>query len=151
MAIGMHREHEETMRVDFAEHVRLTSEMVLALSSGTRTELHELDAQRSRLDLSWQQGPHAEDWRYLNKAYSAWAFAPEQARQHLDWARYYRDEIGQDQLSAVQWRSIEQAQELSGNAFEVPYERNAPDTYRCAPGTPILEFGADRRRIERER
>ncbi|MVU79483.1 hypothetical protein GPX89_19820 [Nocardia sp. ET3-3] len=152
--MSMQPEHEEAMRVDFAERVRLTDEMGLALqTSATEAELADLDMQRNSIDIGWYRGPHAKDWRYLNIAFNTWAFAPEQARQHLDWAKYYRDEVGQDQLTPLQWRSIEQAQELSGNTFEVPYERNAPDTYRCAPGTPILRFGADRDRppIERGR
>ncbi|QVI22905.1 hypothetical protein KHQ06_08055 [Nocardia tengchongensis] len=132
----------------------MTDEMGLALhTSATEAELEALNTQRNRLDGFWYRGPHAEQWRYLNRAFSTWAFAPEEARKHFEWAEYYRDEIGQDQLTAVQWRSVEQAQELSGNTFQVDYERNAPDTYRCAPGTPILRFGADRDRppIERER
>ncbi|WP_433562321.1 hypothetical protein ACQP1O_33220 [Nocardia sp. CA-151230] len=143
------------MRTDFAERVRLTGEIDHATYelAATPQELADLDARRRQLDSAWETRPHSRDWHYLNTAFRTWAYAPEHGRQHLEWARYYRDEVGQDQLTAVQWRSIEQAQELSGNTFDVPYERNAPDTYRCAPGTPIPKFGADRQRppIEHQR
>ncbi|MFD0000159.1 hypothetical protein [Nocardia sp. NPDC127526] len=150
----MQPEHEEAMRADFAERVRLIDEVYHAEHlDATSQEIEQYHRGIDRLDTAWSQGPHQQEWHYLRIAYTSWTRDANGARQHLDWARYYRDEIGQDQLTAVQWRSIEQAQELSGNTFAVDYERNAPDTYRCAPGTPIPKFGADRDRapIERER
>ncbi|MFE3195019.1 hypothetical protein ACFXHA_38855 [Nocardia sp. NPDC059240] len=151
--MSMEFEHEEAMRTDFAERIRLTYERNHAEFElgATPDELAGIDAARRRIEQAWEAGPHSRDWRYLGIAFRTWACAPEDARQHLEWARYYRDEVGQDQLDPVQWRSLEQAQELSGNTFEVDYERNGPDTYRHAPGTPILEFGNTRRQIERGR
>ncbi|QLY34002.1 hypothetical protein [Nocardia huaxiensis] len=150
----MEPEHEEAMRADFAECVRLTDEIYHAEHLGaTNQELDQYERSINRLGTAWTQGPHHEEWHYLRRAFAAWTSDPDAARRHLEWARYCRDEVGQDQLTAVQWRSIEQAQELSGNTFAVDYERNAPDVYRCAPGTPIPKFGADRDRapIERSR
>ncbi|WP_330183840.1 hypothetical protein OHB26_09545 [Nocardia sp. NBC_01503] len=142
------------MRSDFAEHVRLTDELAHAMNQrATQPEIDDISRRRTQIDTGWYTGPHATDWRHLNLAFETWQFAPEQARRHLSWAQYYRDEVGQDQLTPVQWRNIEQAQELSSNTFEVDYERNAPDAYRWSPDTPTPTFGTDRphRSIQRER
>ncbi|MFC9434004.1 hypothetical protein [Nocardia sp. NPDC057030] len=58
---------------------------------------------------------------------------------------------GDQQLTEVEQRSIEQARELSGNTSAVDYEPNAPDAARFTPEMPDLGFGPTRRRVERGR
>ncbi|WP_107656041.1 hypothetical protein [Nocardia suismassiliense] len=149
----MEREHEEAMRVDFAELVRLRDEVFHAEDLGQpASEIDRLADQRYDIDARWLGSPHHEDWRYLHTAYNDWVRAPEATRRFLDWIEHYRD-LGHEQVSQVQQRSLEQARELAGETFQVDYERNAPDVARFTPDTPVPVFGAARQRrgIERGR
>ncbi|WP_191094281.1 hypothetical protein [Nocardia colli] len=147
----MEHEHEDAMRTDFAELVRLRDEVVHAeVSDCPDTEVEALDDQRHTLDQRWTNGPHSEAWQHLCAAYTNWEQDPEGVRRFLAWTEHYR-EIGYEQLTAVERRNIEQARELSGNTFHVDYERNAPDAARFTPEVPVPAFGPARRRIERGR
>ncbi|PXX66927.1 hypothetical protein DFR70_103682 [Nocardia tenerifensis] len=147
----MEPEHEDAMRTDFAELVRLRDEVLHAeVLDRPNSEVKALDDQRHNLEQRWSNGPHAQAWKHLCSAYRDWERNPERVRQFLAWTEHYRD-IGHERLTAVEQRNIEQARELSGNTFHVDYERNAPDAARFTPEMPVPAFGPVRRRIERGR
>ncbi|MEU7141710.1 hypothetical protein ABZ942_19825 [Nocardia sp. NPDC046473] len=149
----MEREHEEAMRVDFAEHTRLNAELFHAeYLDRWDADTDEQARQRDQIHERWSASPHAEQWNYLRKAHHGWGLHPDRTRQFMDWVEHYRD-LGHDQVTDVQRRSLEQARELAGETFPVDYERNAPDVARFTPQTPVPVFGAARQRrgIERGR
>ncbi|WP_378736702.1 hypothetical protein [Nocardia brasiliensis] len=147
----MEREHEEAMRADFAELVRLRHEVFHAEDSGQpAAEIDRLDYQRYDIDTRWMKSPHHTEWGYLHTAYNDWVRAPHATRRFLDWVEHYR-ELGHEQVTEVEQRSLEQARELAGETFQVDYERNTPDAARFTPETPVPTFGRTRQSVERRR
>ncbi|MFD6156386.1 hypothetical protein ACFWF7_38695 [Nocardia sp. NPDC060256] len=147
----MEREHEDAMRTDFAERVRLNEELFHAENLGSwDSDSDEQARRRDEINSRWSAGPHAEQWAYLNKAHHSWEWDPKLTRDYMDWLDHYR-RLGHEMVDDIQRRSLEQTQELSGNTFQVGYERNAPDVARFTADTPVPVFGTARQRLGIER
>lgn len=100
-------EHEEAMRVDFAERAALERQLDERHTDAATVEqvCNRIDA----IDDRWDTGPHAEQWRFLGDTYAEWDQRPVAMREHLDRLRHQRAAGHDIGLSDVQFRSVEQA------------------------------------------
>ncbi|WP_328711643.1 hypothetical protein [Nocardia salmonicida] len=115
----MQREHEETMREDFARYASLEMAITRGYThADTDGEIgRSLDA-RDQLSDSWNNGPHAEHWDYLTKAYDGWVGEPKRmVARYADIA--HNPHSG---MTEVQRRSIAQAAAQAARTYPATRE-----------------------------
>ncbi|WP_431963283.1 hypothetical protein [Nocardia sp. bgisy134] len=105
----MQREHEEAMRVDYAEHDRLSRAMFA--DGVTDTDIDRIDQQRITIEQRWRSGPHVEHWDYLSDAHEDWRGSPKVMHRLLADV----DHNGGAGMTDVEHRSQQQARQLTGN------------------------------------
>ncbi|WP_280431566.1 hypothetical protein [Nocardia brasiliensis] len=128
--------NEVVLRADFArmQHVLDTMEL-----TETGPEFYALGDQANEIDLRWLEGDDAEDraaWRYLSQAHEDWQQSPEIMAQMYGQMQLDQDRGYQFLTTAQQWRSQQQARELTGHG-EWTAERARED--RTPDRTPGLE------------
>ncbi|NKY48375.1 hypothetical protein [Nocardia cerradoensis] len=100
-------EHEEAMRVDFAERAALDRQLDERDMDAATVErvCDRIDA----IDDRWDTGPHAKQWRFLGDAYAEWDQRPVAMREHLERLRRQHAAGHDIGMSEVEYRSVEQA------------------------------------------
>ncbi|MFE3986548.1 hypothetical protein ACFXPR_18880 [Nocardia tengchongensis] len=106
---SMQSEHEEAMRSDFREQAALQQRTYQ--SDVTESEIGECFSKAREIHGRWNDGPHADQWRYLSDAYADWRDAPDTMVRFIDNVEFNRAKgFGIDE---VQYRSLLQARELT--------------------------------------
>ncbi|MFJ2665688.1 hypothetical protein ACIO14_15175 [Nocardia fluminea] len=103
----MQREHEEAMRDDFARLIDLEVSVTAAIAGNGTSEqqLYAWGDQRDELDRSWSNGPHRDQWKFLDRAYEQWRTDPtSMIERYADLAHNPNTEVDE-----VRRRSIAQA------------------------------------------
>lgn len=101
----MNPEHEEAMRRDFARFAELSAAADRARAGVERPRILRA---RNAIGQRWEDGPHADQWRYLEMAHWQWANNPAALARSLD--RLDRGEPAwfERGLTDVQHRSLAQ-------------------------------------------
>ncbi|MEV0765167.1 hypothetical protein [Nocardia sp. NPDC050435] len=103
--------NEATMRLDFWKVTRLRTESRQAHPQWSA----ELTEQADLIESAWRASDHAEHWNYLNAAYVEWREFPDTMGSLFEHLHTARAECGVYPLSETQWRSQEQARDLTGH------------------------------------
>ncbi|WP_405180256.1 hypothetical protein OG225_02645 [Nocardia sp. NBC_01377] len=107
----MYSEHEDHMRADYDTAYRLEGEL---FEVRDRAEIARIGGEREQIAQRWADGPHAEQWGYLEQAHRDWRWTPNAMRRFVEGDEFNRARAGSE-LTDVQLRSQEQARRLTGN------------------------------------
>ncbi|MBL1079495.1 hypothetical protein JK358_34325 [Nocardia sp. 2] len=114
--------NETTMRTDFARVKALLAE---SRTSGWHWSI-ECAERANHIESAWKASDRAADWDYLDRAHFEWDQFPDTMQglfQHLHKAR---SDTGVCPLTEMQWRSQEQARDLTGHGRQQePQQVNA--------------------------
>ncbi|MFB7722306.1 hypothetical protein [Nocardia sp. NPDC056100] len=106
----MHSEHEEAMRADFHDCITLSWKAVRP--DTTSTESDEIYRAVGEYDDRWSHGPYGREWDFLCAVYKDWRDLPQDMGKFADDVRANPDKYTEFGISAVQRRSIDQAENI---------------------------------------
>lgn len=142
----MQREHEEAMRADFARVADLKAEVSSGLIDPSE-QAYQQRFETRRLAESWQQGPHAEHWNFLDDVHEMWTRQPVEAAR----LAHFAERDSWRGITDIQRRSHVQAAQLAMR----DNSRTRDAVLEVALGLAVEQSRTDRRRqhnsIERSR
>ncbi|MFE3958598.1 hypothetical protein ACFXPS_31045 [Nocardia sp. NPDC059091] len=107
----MYREHEEAMRSEFYERVGIG---LTALAPGiTDGQADEIYRRVGEFDRRWLSGPHAQEWAFLDAAYTDWRDQPQLMAKFVEDLRVNPTVYVDYGLTDVQRRSLDQARTIA--------------------------------------
>ncbi|WP_433714475.1 hypothetical protein ACQP2U_10375 [Nocardia sp. CA-084685] len=115
---------EVLMRADFARAQEIRDNMPHA---ETEQELDQLIEQADAITVGWssRHDDLGAAWRYLRDAHDDWTRSPETMRRFHEQVAI-DEAAGAHVLSGIQWRSQQQAREMTGHGFWYPAAESAP-------------------------